>query len=121
LLGCCFVAAVLYKDIEDMAILINGKPQIMALPVDCQKDLVQVPLVGRLRATASQCIGVLLAKFPTPRADGLIRDEDPTGEQQPFGITPAEAKAEVQPDPMADDLGREAVVLIAIEALGRMA
>jgi hypothetical protein len=36
------------------------------------------------------------------------------GEQEPFDIALAEAKTEVQPDTMADDLRGEAVVFIAV-------
>jgi hypothetical protein len=47
-------------------------------------------------------------------ADGLIRGDDPTGEQQLFDIAITEVGAVIQPDPAADDAGREAVVLIAV-------
>jgi hypothetical protein len=42
------------------------------------------------------------------------RHNDPTGEQELFDIALAEARTDVQPDPMADDLRGEAVMLIAV-------
>jgi hypothetical protein len=47
--------------------------------------------------------------------NGFIRDEDPTGEQQLFDIAIAEAETEIEPHRMADDLDREAVILIAVD------
>jgi hypothetical protein len=43
-----------------------------------------------------------------------MRDEDPTGAQQRFDLAVAEAEAEVPPHRVADDLGREAVVLTRV-------
>jgi hypothetical protein len=43
-------------------------------------------------------------------ADSFVGDEDPTGEQQLFDIPMAETEAEIEPDAVADDLGREAMV-----------
>ena len=47
--------------------------------------------------------------------DGSLRTSQWShGEQEPFGIALAEAKTEVQPDTIADDLHGEAVVFIAV-------
>jgi hypothetical protein len=40
---------------------------------------------------------------------------DSTGEQQLFDIPIAEAEAEVPPDAVTDDLGREGVVFVGVE------
>src|SRR5215831_4568222 len=40
LLGGLLVAATLHQDVEHVVVLIHGTPQVMALPVDRQKDLV---------------------------------------------------------------------------------
>jgi hypothetical protein len=72
LLGRCFVAAALHQDIEHSPVLIHGPPEIMALPIDREEHFIQVPLVTRLRASASELIGMRLAKFPTPLTDRLI-------------------------------------------------
>src|SRR5262245_17115569 len=47
-----FVTPTLHQDIEDVVVLIHRTPQVMALPVDGQKDFIQVPFVPRLRAPA---------------------------------------------------------------------
>ena len=58
--------------------------------------------------------GILLAKFPTPLTDGLIGDDDAAHKEPLFDIPIAEAEPEIQPDTVADNLGWEAVVLIAV-------
>jgi hypothetical protein len=40
------------------------------------------------------------------------RDDHSAGEQQLFDVAVAEAEAIIQPDAVADDLGRKAVVFI---------
>src|SRR5215467_9312606 len=71
-----FVASALHQDVEDVVILIHRTPQVMALPVDRHKHLVQVPLVPWLGTSTLQLIRVGLPKFPTPLADGFMGDVD---------------------------------------------
>jgi hypothetical protein len=114
-LGGCLVAAALHQDIEHRPVLIHGPPEIMALPIDREEHFIQVPLVTRLRASASELIGIRLAEFPTPLTGRLIGDDDPAREQQFFDIAVAEAEPEIEPYRVADDLYREAVILIAVD------
>lgn len=39
------ISPALYEDIEDVAVLVDGAPQIVPLPVNGEKDFIQVPLV----------------------------------------------------------------------------
>ena len=59
-------------------------------------------------------ISVLLAKLAAPLPDRFIGHEDPAGEQQLFHIPVAQAEAEVEPDAMADDLGRKPMVCVRV-------
>jgi hypothetical protein len=34
----------LNQNVDDMAVLIHGTPQILVLPIDSDKDLIQIPL-----------------------------------------------------------------------------
>src|SRR5215475_10168859 len=61
-----FVAAALHQNIQDMIVLIYRPPQGMAFAMDRQKNLIQMPFVPRLRATAPQPMGGILPKLPTP-------------------------------------------------------
>jgi hypothetical protein len=97
--------------------LIDRPPQIVPFAVDTDKGFIEVPLISRLRPPAPELIGILLPKLAAPLADGFVGHHDSAGKEQLFdiAITQAQAEAEVQSDTMADDLGREAVVLVAVD------
>ena len=76
----------------------------MALAIDGQKDLVEVPLVPWLGAPPLQLIRVVLPKLQAPLPDGFMGDVDAAGEQQLLHVAVAQRKTIVEPDPMADDL-----------------
>jgi hypothetical protein len=97
------VAAALHENIEHVTILIDGAPEIMPRAVDREQDLIQVPLVARLGAPATELIGIRLPELLAPLPDRFVGDGDSTSEQQLFDIAIAEAEAIVQPDAMADD------------------
>jgi len=99
---------------KDVPVLIDGTPEIVACAVDPHKHLVRVPCVPRSRTSASQLIGILLPELQPPLTDRFVRHNKPMGAQEPFDIALAEAKTEVQPDTMADDLRGEAVAFIAV-------
>jgi hypothetical protein len=86
----------------------------MALAIHGQKDLVQVPFVSRLRATATQPIGVVLPKLPTPLADGFVGHGDAAFEQEFLHITVAQGEAIVEPDPVANDFSGKPVVFVTL-------
>jgi hypothetical protein len=113
------VSLALDQDIEDIAGLIDSPPEIAPLAVNREKYLIQMPLVTRPRALATQLVRVGLTKLATPFADRFIRHDDATGKQQLFDIPVVEAEPAVEPDAMADDLGREAVVFGPPAATGR--
>jgi hypothetical protein len=60
-----FVASALDEAIEDVVVLVDSAPEVMALAIDGQKDLIQVPLVTWLGSSVLQLIGVLLPKLET--------------------------------------------------------
>jgi hypothetical protein len=102
------------QDIEDMAVLIDRPPEVVALLINREEDLVQVPLVPRPGTPPLELVGILLAKFPSPLADGGICDDYSAFEEQLFDIAGTEAEPVIEPDCMADDLLGGTVVLVAI-------
>jgi hypothetical protein len=86
----------------------------MALPVDRQKHLIQVPFIAWLGASPTELIGVLLPGLAAPFPDGLVGHDHAADEQEFLHITVAEAEPIVQPYAMADDFGGETVVLVAV-------
>src|SRR5215475_4687291 len=109
----------LHQDIEHIALLIHGPPQIMLCPVDCQKHLVQVPFIAWSGTTTSQLIRIVLPEGATPLPDGFIRHNNAAGEQEFFDISIAQAEAIIEPHAVADDVRRKAVVLVTVRCSWR--
>jgi hypothetical protein len=60
------VASALNQNIEPMATLIHGSPEVVAIAMNRENHLVQMPLVAWLRTLAPQLIGLWLAECATP-------------------------------------------------------
>jgi hypothetical protein len=88
-----FVASALHEDIEDVVVLVDSAPEVMAPAIDGQKDLIQVPLVTWLGASVLQLIGVRLPKLQTPLADGLVGHRDAALEQDLLHVAVAQREA----------------------------
>jgi hypothetical protein len=73
---------------------------------------IQMPLIAWPGTSIAQLIGVLLAKLATPFPDRLVGHGHATDEHKLLHISVTEAEPEVQPHAMADDFGRETVVLV---------
>jgi hypothetical protein len=106
------VPPALHQDIEDLAVLIDSPPEIVPLTTNREKDLIQMPLITSLGAPATQLIGIRLLELLASLPERFVRHDDPAGEQQLFDITVAEAEAKVQPNAMADDLGRKPMMFV---------
>jgi hypothetical protein len=85
----------------------------MALAMTRQEDFIQMPCVSWLGASTLQLIRVLLPKFQTPLTDGFMGHVDAALEQELLPIAIAQREAVGEPDAMANDCAREAVVLVA--------
>src|SRR5262249_29594499 len=90
----------------------------MALPIDGQEHLVQMPLVPWLGASVLQLIRVVLPKLQTPLADGLVGDVDAALAQELLHVAVAQREAIIEPDAMANDLAGKAVILVALGVSG---
>src|SRR5215467_6555666 len=108
----------LHEDVQHVIVLVDRAPGVMALPVDGQEHLIQVPLVPWLGASVLQLIRVVLPKLQTPLADGLMGHVDATLAQDLLYVAVAQREAIIEPDTMADDLAGEAMVLVAFRISG---
>jgi hypothetical protein len=108
------IASALHEHIEHVIVLIHGVPQVMPLTIDGQENLVQMPFVARLKPPPSQPIGVVLPKLPTPLADRLVGHRDTAFEEDLFHVAVAQGEATGEPDAVADDFARKAVVLVTL-------
>jgi hypothetical protein len=106
------VPAVLHQDVQDVAVLVDGSPPVLLLPVDLDEDLVQVPFAPGPGLSAAQRACVGLPELGAPAADRLVGDDDPALERQLLDLTEAEREPEVQPHAVGDHLDRVPVPLV---------
>ena len=106
------VAAALHQNVKHIVVLVDSAPQVMALAMDGQKDLTEVPLVTWLGSSVPQPIGVVLPKLPTPLADRFVGHGDAAFEQEFLHIAVAQGEAIVEPDPVANDFSGKPVVFV---------
>jgi len=104
----------LNQDVKHNAVLIDGTPKIVLHALDPDEHLVHVPLVSRPWSAASQAARESLAELLAPLTNRLIGDNHATFSQQQLNIPQAEAEHVIQPDCVADDLGRKAVAIVRI-------
>ena len=111
-LGGFLIPATLHQDIQDVAILVNGSPQVMILATDLDEYFIEVPLVARAGTSSTQLISVCLAELQAPFSNRLIGNDYPTHSHYFFNVAVAESEAEVKPHCVADDLRREAMTAV---------
>ena len=107
------IATRLHQDVDHIAILVDRPPEIVLPALHRDEQFIQVPRVTHPPAPMPEPPGVGGAKGLTPVSDGLVRDQDAPVSQEIFGVAEAETEAVIQPDGVADDLGREPVATVA--------
>ena len=88
----------------------------MVLALDGQDDLVEMPLVAAPQLSPTQLVGISLAELQRPLPNRFVRHDDASTGYQFLGIKTTQRKREIQPNNVADDLGRvaEAAVELSI-------
>src|SRR5215831_17477802 len=72
-----------------------------------------MPAIAWPRATAAQLSRDRGAELQYPSAHRFIGDVEPSFGQQLLDIAVAQGEAEIEPDRVLDDLGREAMAMVA--------
>jgi hypothetical protein len=107
------VPAGLDEEVDQVTVLVDGAPQILALPVDRDEDFVKEPRVAEATLSSLQPPGVIGAELPAPLPNGLVRHDDASFGQQILDIPEAQTVSVVQPHGVADDVSRKAMPQIA--------
>ena len=94
-LSCLLISAALDQNVEHLALLVHGSPQVMKVTVDPVEVFVQVPPVTRSRAPAAQVVGVGLAELQAPFTNDLVGEGDAAHSDNLFNIMVAVSEAEV--------------------------
>ncbi len=77
-LCCSSITTCLHEEVDHVAVLIDGTPEILPLALDSHEELVQEPRVTQSLVAPLQLAGVLGAELPAPLTDGLVGDDDST-------------------------------------------
>ncbi len=64
LLGGSLVSPALHQDIQHVAFLVYGAPEVGRLPIDFQEYLVEKPFISWTRTTPAKLISIGLPKLP---------------------------------------------------------
>jgi hypothetical protein len=113
-LGRLGIAPGLNQDVEHNTILVDGAPEIMLHALDTDEDLVHVPLVARSWPAAPQAVGETAGELLAPAPHRLVGDSDTAFRPDQLNIAQAEAEHVVQPDSVADDLGRKPMTAVRV-------
>lgn len=111
--GSLGVAAVLIDFVEHIPVLIDGPPYPMFPAGDGDDDLVQVPHIVAAGLLAAKATRIIWAELLSPAADCFLGDGNAALQQQFFDKAQAQRKPKVEPDRVGDDLGWEAMALVA--------
>ena len=101
------IAPRLDEDVDDVAVLVHGPPQILLPPVELDEELVQMPRVAHAAPAASQPASVVEPERPTPLPNRLIRHGDPAFGEEIFDISETQAEpvsrpGELHPQPLVE-------------------
>ena len=89
----------------------------MLFAIDFHEDFIDKESIAVTAMLALQSLRVESTELDAPEPDGLIADCDATLSKEIFYIPVAEIEAIVEPDGIADDIGRESVTLVDIHWL----
>ncbi len=107
------IAPGLEEDVDHVAVLVDGPPEILLATLDVHEQFVQVPGVAQASLPAPEDAGVRRTEPPTPLPNRLVGNRDAPLSEENFGIAEAQTETVEEPDSVTDDLGREAVSVVA--------
>ena len=107
------VPAGLDEEVDQVTNLVHRAPQILALTVERDEDIVQKPCISESTLSAPQPPGVVGAELPAPLPHGFVRHDDAAFRQQILDIPEAQVVSVVEPHGVADDFRRKAMAKVA--------
>ena len=103
------IASRLNKNVDHVAILVNGTPEIVLATANPNEDFVQVPDVSPPSLLPPRPGCVFAAELLAPLADRFVGDFHSALSEKIFDISEAQRESVVQPHGVANDLRREPV------------
>jgi hypothetical protein len=105
--SCVTIPAGLQQDVDDLAVLVDGPPEILTLTANGHEEFVQMPRVAHGPGPPPEPPRVLEAEGFAPVPDGFVRDGDGALGEEVFDVAEAEGEPVVEPDGVADNGARE--------------
>ena len=115
------ISAGLEQDVDDIAVLVDGPPEVLTLATNRHEEFVEMPRVADRPGPMPEPPGVREAEGLAPVPNGFVRDGDAAVREEVFDIAEAQGEAVVEPDGVADDGGRKSVAGIGDEVVGHLA
>src|SRR5882672_8594429 len=106
------VSTTLDQDLEDLALVVDGTPQIHVLARDPDDHFVEMPTIARSRTAPSQAPSDRRSEFEHPTANALVGEVKAALGKQLFDIAIAQGEAKVQPHGVLDDDRRKTMPAI---------
>jgi hypothetical protein len=97
------------QNVDHVAVLIHGAPQLLLLAVDSNEDLIQVPVVAQPSLSSLQFPSMVETELLTPLPDRFIGHDDAALGEKILDVPKTQAEAMISPDRIADDLGRKTI------------
>ena len=88
----------LHQNVDYVAILVDGTPEILQFAVDSKEDLVQMPVVAEPALAPLQLADIICAELLTPPPNRFIGYENAPFRQKILDVSEAEAETMVSPD-----------------------
>jgi len=101
----------LHHQVQDLALIVNGPPEIHSFAANPADHLIEAPARRRRRPATLQAARNLGAELDRPAADRLVADLDPALGQHLLNVAKAERELEIQLHRMQDDVGRKPMAL----------
>jgi hypothetical protein len=97
------------QNVNHVAVLIHGPPQISLLAVDSNEGFIQMPVVAQPSLSSLQSPSIDETELLTPLPNRFIGYDDAALGEKIFDIPETQAEAMISPHRIADDLGREPI------------
>lgn len=104
------------QHIQNLTLGIDSTPQVDHAAIDLEIDLIQVPVRVWLRAALAQVRCDHRPEMIYPAPNELVGDGNAAFCQQVFNVAQAQGEAEVKPDRLLNDRGREPLAAIVDSA-----
>ena len=85
------------KALQDFALVINGPPKIVPLPIDCDEDFIELPCIARALLAMPDRVRKGLPELEAPLANGFISHHNAARRKQFFDVAVAQCEPKLHP------------------------